>query len=602
MHQQIVILDMTMEAGSSLLKTPALQNAAAAIVSRETSDQELLASHRLLEIRTRELGLSLSMMEAALQAVPDALLVVGRDFRVIRCNDNFVQMWGLSGEVVEGTDAGILLQRVSLHFAEPEEFVRATLRIAALQVPDTDVLKLQDGRILERHYHPQVFSGSVVGRVWCYCDVTQARVAEEELRDESRVLELLNRVGRSLTSKLDLRAVLQAATEAGAEISAAQFGAFAPTRSWGHEPGDLLETASGEVAAFSDFAEATNAALAQGRLAADEIFRCDELRLDSSAWGVLCQKLPRHGQLAPRSVLFVPVISRLGGVLGGLLFAHERPGVFALPTQRILTGIAAQAAVAIDNAQLHARVSREFEEQKLLATRQHDYLDRLQSLSRRLMHAEEHERRRLGRELHDRVGSNLSALLLGLALARNELPTRAQGPAIRLANLEETVRETMEHVRTVLADLRPTALDELGLAAALRHEAAALTGRTGVRFGVLGQDLMPRLPSDCEICFYRIAQEAWSNTLKHAGATQVVVTLAHECGLASMRIEELESLSKREREVLQLVAEGKSSAQIGKELFLSPKTVDTYRSRLMGKLGVGDVVSLVKVALQHGII
>ena len=64
----------------------------------------------------------------------------------------------------------------------------------------------------------------------------------------------------------------------------------------------------------------------------------------------------------------------------------------------------------------------------------------------------------------------------------------------------------------------------------------------------------------------------------------------------------LESLSPREREVLQLVVEGKTSAEIGKILFLSPKTVETYRSRLMQKLGINGLPGLVKFALQHGLI
>ena len=63
----------------------------------------------------------------------------------------------------------------------------------------------------------------------------------------------------------------------------------------------------------------------------------------------------------------------------------------------------------------------------------------------------------------------------------------------------------------------------------------------------------------------------------------------------------LEKLSSREREILQLVTEGKSSAEIGKRLFISPKTVDTYRSRLMQKLNINDIPTLVKFALQHGL-
>jgi RNA polymerase sigma factor (sigma-70 family) len=64
----------------------------------------------------------------------------------------------------------------------------------------------------------------------------------------------------------------------------------------------------------------------------------------------------------------------------------------------------------------------------------------------------------------------------------------------------------------------------------------------------------------------------------------------------------LEALSPREREILQLVAEGKTSQQIAERLSISPKTVDTYRSRLMHKIGVGDVAGLVKFAIQHGVI
>ena len=64
----------------------------------------------------------------------------------------------------------------------------------------------------------------------------------------------------------------------------------------------------------------------------------------------------------------------------------------------------------------------------------------------------------------------------------------------------------------------------------------------------------------------------------------------------------LEALSRREREILQLVAEGKTSQQIGEILSISPKTVDTYRSRLMHKIGVDDVASLVRFAIQHGVI
>jgi DNA-binding CsgD family transcriptional regulator len=64
----------------------------------------------------------------------------------------------------------------------------------------------------------------------------------------------------------------------------------------------------------------------------------------------------------------------------------------------------------------------------------------------------------------------------------------------------------------------------------------------------------------------------------------------------------LETLSPREREILQLVAEGKTSQQIGERLFISPKSIDTYRSRLMHKIGVEDMAGLIKFAIQQGLI
>ncbi len=67
------------------------------------------------------------------------------------------------------------------------------------------------------------------------------------------------------------------------------------------------------------------------------------------------------------------------------------------------------------------------------------------------------------------------------------------------------------------------------------------------------------------------------------------------------RTSPLDRLSRRERQILQLIAEGKTSAEVGTMLFLSPKTIDTYRSRMMQKLGVGDLASLVKFAIQHGV-
>ncbi|HET9669597.1 MAG TPA: response regulator transcription factor [Casimicrobiaceae bacterium] len=91
----------------------------------------------------------------------------------------------------------------------------------------------------------------------------------------------------------------------------------------------------------------------------------------------------------------------------------------------------------------------------------------------------------------------------------------------------------------------------------------------------------------------------------HAGrrylSPKIASTVIDDYISERQRASPLDSLSRRERQILQLVAEGKSSAEAAAMLFLSPKTVDTYRSRMMQKLGIADVPSLVKFAIQHGV-
>lgn len=151
---------------------------------------------------------------------------------------------------------------------------------------------------------------------------------------------------------------------------------------------------------------------------------------------------------------------------------------------------------------------------------------RLQRLSRQLMSVEEQERRRIGRELHDRIGANLNALLLGIEVFQNKLPPAlAQEIGSRFEGWEALLRETIEHVRDVLADLRPPALDELGLLAALNQYVSLLARHVDMEIAMKGREPSPRLPPDVEIALFRIAQEALNNATRHAWAAHITVEL-----------------------------------------------------------------------------
>ena len=491
--------------------------------------------------RSKELAAALALMKATLQATTHAILVTSNAFEVTDYNDHYLEMWSLPASVVDSLDHDqLIVTRIAPAIVDPEPFI-VRIRSIYMEAPATttaDTLELLDGRVIQRHSSPQVVDGKVVGRVWSFADVTEVTRVERALLEETHVLEWLNEVGRDLTSTLEPQAVAQAATDAATKISGAKFGSFLPNRTMPFQ--DLPPLFSRAVGAAGEFlGNVHHPALADATQDWQQPFHCDDLHADEWGSKLFPATNPGVAELSVRSVYLIPVMPRPGVVLGTLAFGHDAPGVFTDRVKRLLGVMAAQAAVAIDNARLHSQVQLEVNDQRLLSRLQKNSADRLQSLTRRLMDAEEQERKRLGRELHDQVGANLSALLLGLALVRKEVPHDAASLlGKRLADFESLLHDTMGHVRDVLADLRPTALDELGLLTALRHQAAVLTARSGVAFSVHGTEPSPRLPPECEIALYRIAHEAWTNVLKHAEATRVTLTLVERSGTLSMLIED----------------------------------------------------------------
>jgi PAS domain S-box-containing protein len=154
-----------------------------------------------------------------------------------------------------------------------------------------------------------------------------------------------------------------------------------------------------------------------------------------------------------------------------------------------------------------------------------DQAHELRRLSRRLLEAEEVERRRLARELHDRVGQNVTALNLNLNLLRAALsPDSVQKAGAYLDDCDSLLATTGQLIRNVMADLRPPGLDELGLAAALAGHARQAAARSGFSVVVTGAERTPRLPPEAEIALFRVAQEALTNIAKHARATEVTIS------------------------------------------------------------------------------
>ena len=152
----------------------------------------------------------------------------------------------------------------------------------------------------------------------------------------------------------------------------------------------------------------------------------------------------------------------------------------------------------------------------------------LRALTRRLVEAEETERRRIARELHDRVGQNLSALNINLDILLGHLKDGALRR--RLEDSLKLVDGTLQSIENVMADLRPALLDEYGLAAALEWYAKEYAQRTGIGVGVQAGEAGKTLRSEAAVALFRIAQEALNNAAKHSSAKRITLGLEEEGG------------------------------------------------------------------------
>ncbi len=187
----------------------------------------------------------------------------------------------------------------------------------------------------------------------------------ERLRDEAHLLETLNRVGQTVAAELDLERVVQVVTDAGTELSGAAFGSFFYVRQEENGEAYWLYTISGVPREhFSKFPMPRNTAVFAPTFGGMGVVRSDDILKDPRYGKNAPHRGMPEGHLPVRSYLAAPVISRSGEVLGGLFFGHPEPGIFTERSERLVTGIAAQAAIAIDNARLFQAAQQEIAERR----------------------------------------------------------------------------------------------------------------------------------------------------------------------------------------------------------------------------------------------
>jgi PAS domain S-box-containing protein len=182
----------------------------------------------------------------------------------------------------------------------------------------------------------------------------------------------------------------------------------------------------------------------------------------------------------------------------------------------------------------HVGIKRDITERKLAQ-------EQLQSLSRRLIEAQETERRYLATELHDQIGQNLTALSINLNIIHSQFSESKEDDKNkkiidRLKDSLILVEEAIERTRNVMAGLRPPVLDDYGLVVALRWYTERFSERTGIVTILQEEEFLSCLPLPHETALFRIVQEVLTNVAKHADARQAVITLERVDGMVQLVI------------------------------------------------------------------
>ena len=149
----------------------------------------------------------------------------------------------------------------------------------------------------------------------------------------------------------------------------------------------------------------------------------------------------------------------------------------------------------------------------------------LQQLSARLLEIEEEGRRQLSRELHDEIGQTLALLQIEISHVQALLPAQPEAARERLRRARELAERTVQTIRNMSLLLRPTLLDDLGLAPALQFQLEDFLRRSGTPCDLVEEGVSDRLPDAVKTCVYRVVQEALHNCEKHSGASSVRVVV-----------------------------------------------------------------------------
>lgn len=424
-------------------------------------------------------------------------------------NDTFARLTGFEPDELLGVNAASVLHPDSLDAAR-----RAwqAIRAADHRRISTEIA------LVDRHGESHILetAGTIIdyqdrrALVWFTRDITDRKLREEELRRRNRELTALNAVASALSELLAPEEVLERALDQALHALELETGWIFIIGADGHAQLTACRGLRAEVGfAFPDCQCGAVLTDRQPIVVSINSERC-------------AARVALHTQSKPLAChATVPVQAR-GRILGVLSIAAPSPRQFDRAEMSLLAAIGQQMGAALENAYLWEELrQKEQLRGELLA---------------RAIHAQEEERQRIARELHDATGQSLNALVFGLnAIATALDKSPATAPEL-VERLRVSASDTVKELQSIIYDLRPALLDDLGLIPALRWYAEQRLQAQGVQIELEVTGEPQRLSSEVETALFRIGQEAITNISRHAGARWAHIGVTFEAEAVGIEV------------------------------------------------------------------
>ncbi|HEY0083211.1 MAG TPA: PAS domain S-box protein [Pyrinomonadaceae bacterium] len=304
-------------------------------------------------------GRASAWLNAIIESADDAIVSKTLDGIITSWNDGASRIFGYTAEEAVGKPVVMLIPPD--HQDEEPNILSRIRRGERIEHYETVRLR-KDGTLVDISLTVspiRAADGRIIGASKIARDISGRKRAEAELREQREVIETVNRVGQMVAAELDLHKLVQTVTDAATEISGAHFGSFFYNVLDEDGASYMLYTLSGVPReAFAHFPMPRATDLFGPTFRGEGTIRIDDVTVDARYGKNSPYFGMPEGHLPVTSYLAVPVTSRSGEVVGGLFFGHPEAGVFTERVARVVEGLAAQAAVAVDNASLYDAAQR----------------------------------------------------------------------------------------------------------------------------------------------------------------------------------------------------------------------------------------------------